>query len=67
MYTYIASEAGCTRSEGTFHALTLYIDWASGRIDSIGVNNHICPHSIIDETFNEARQLSRLDIASARG
>ena len=47
--------------------LLLFIDWASGRIDSIGVNNHICPHSIIDETFNEARQLSRLDIASARG
>ena len=47
--------------------LLLFIDWASGRIDRTGVNNHICPHSIIDETFNEARQLSCLDIASARG
>jgi len=39
VYTYLASGAGCTQSEGTFRALTRgFIHWASGRIDSIEVN-----------------------------
>ena len=71
VYTYLASGAGRTQSEGTFRALTCgFIHWASGRIDSIEVNVQnplLCPHSIINEALNEARQLSRLDIATARG
>ena len=39
MYTYLASGAGRTESEGTFRALTRgYVHWASGRIESIEVN-----------------------------
>ena len=39
VYTYLASGAGRTQSEGTFRALTCsFIHWASGRIDSIEVN-----------------------------
>lgn len=39
VYTYLASGAGRTQSEGTFRALTRgFIHWASGRIDSIEVN-----------------------------
>ena len=41
MYTYLASGAGRTQSEGTFRALSRgFIHWASGRIESIEVNVH---------------------------
>ena len=41
MYTYLASGAGCTQSEGTFRALSCgFVHWASGRIESIEVNVH---------------------------
>ena len=41
VYTYLASGAGRTQSEGTFCALTRgFLHWVSGRIDSIEVNVH---------------------------
>ena len=41
VYTYLASGAGRTQSEGTFRALTRgFLHWAPGRIDSTEVNIH---------------------------
>ena len=41
MYTYLASGAGRTQSEGIFRALSRgFVHWASGRIESIEVNVH---------------------------
>ena len=41
MYTYLASGAGRTQSEGTFRALSRgFVHWASGRIESLEVNVH---------------------------
>ena len=41
MYTYLASGAGRTQSEGTFRVLSRgFVHWASGRIESTEVNVH---------------------------